>query len=98
MSEDLTFLERLLDVEPEVPTYETPWGRARPLTMDQLREWQSGRRLVTKAELCVMLRDLYEAQGADPGRAMRMAVARVRRDHKRRVREQRRTERRAYGR
>lgn len=64
------------------PWVMTPWGPARSLSMRDVRAARAGRRRISRAELCVLYRDHYEAAGADPGRAIRMAIARVRRDQK----------------
>jgi hypothetical protein len=60
----------------------TPWGEARSIRYSEMRALQ--RRvsrgepvMLHKAVLCVLYRDWEEAQGVEPGEAMRRAVEKI---------------------
>jgi hypothetical protein len=63
----------------------TPWGEARSMSYSEMRRirerWRRGEPVyLLTAELCVLYRDWEEAQGADPGEAMRRAIWQIESD------------------
>lgn len=65
-----------MEREPE-RWFETPWGRARSLSLDEMRAAERGLRPVTWAELWVLARDYHEDAGAEPDEAAMLATVEV---------------------